>query len=47
MIQYEIWEDILWCDWKYQISNFGRVKSKKIILWIKERILKPQKAPNW
>lgn len=38
----EIWKDIPWYEWLYQVSNFGRVKSfKNGRHWVwKERILK-------
>jgi len=40
----EIWIEIPWYDWKYQLSNFGRVKSFK---WKKERILKYWTSIVW
>ncbi len=36
----EIWKDIVWYEWKYQISSFGRVKSFHLYWWIKDRIMK-------
>lgn len=45
----EIWKDIPWYEWLYQVSNLGRVKS----LWngnsnaSKVRILSPRKCAWW
>jgi hypothetical protein len=50
----EIWKDIEWYKWKYQVSNLWRVKSLERILEIKwhkrinkERILKNNTNTNW
>jgi len=40
----EIWKDIEWYEWKYQVSNIWRIKSFK--LW-REAILIPWKWRNW
>ena len=45
-MEHEIWKNIFWCNWKYQASNLGRVKS----LWHwkvnREWILKPVFCKN-
>lgn len=38
----EIWKDIVWYEWKYQISNLWNVKSL-----IYNKILKQTKEQNW
>ena len=46
----ELWDDIPSLDGAYEVSNFGRVKSKKRYVergnnrgyWVKERIIKPR-----
>lgn len=49
----EIRKDIVWYEWYYQISNFGRVKSllrkvkKKWICIIPEKIMKLQYDKDW
>ena len=51
----EIWEDIVWYEWKYQVSNLGNVKSLDIWRknWInskyfmKGRILKWHPDKKW
>jgi len=50
----EIWKDIKWWEWYYQVSNLWRVKSLSRIWWLtkrskwtKERILKPLLWSNW
>ena len=40
----EIWKDVPWYEWNYQVSNLWQVKSLK--LW-KERILKPSDNSHW
>ena len=40
----EIFKDIVWYEWLYQISNKGNVKSLRY--W-KKRILKPALNPHW
>lgn len=42
----EIWKDIEGWEGKYQISNFGRVKSLNYRNTNKEKIMKPQKKDN-
>lgn len=37
----ELWKDILWYEWKYQVSNLWRVKSLDYNQTKKEGILKP------
>jgi hypothetical protein len=36
----EIWKDIDWYEWLYQVSNFGRVRSLHCRIWWKEIIRK-------
>jgi len=43
----EIWKDIKWYEWIYQISNFGRVKSLSRKHSPKEIILKPYIQNKW
>lgn len=50
----EIWKDIIWYEWLYQISNLGRIKSlaKKVrcrdfFIQRKERIKKNQTNRQW
>jgi len=43
----EIWKDIPWYEWLYQISSLGNVRSFKKHNWINERSLKFQKNINW
>lgn len=43
-MEQEIWKDIPWYEWLYQVSNLWNVKSLKF--W-KERILKFLKDKNW
>lgn len=47
----EIWKDIKWYEWKYQVSNYGRVKSftnnRHWVLDNKWKILKPWKRRWW
>jgi len=33
----EIWKDILWYEWMYQVSNMWRVRSLDRIIVIKQR----------
>lgn len=40
----EIWKDIIWYEWLYQISNLGNVKSLKF--W-KEKILNKRTDKKW
>ena len=40
----EIFKDIPWYEWKYQVSNLGNIKSLKF--W-KERILRPWNNSHW
>ncbi len=46
----EIWKDIIWYEWLYQVSNFGRIKTlarKKWFVYWKERIKNIQHHTNW
>ena len=52
----EIWKDIPWWEWMYQVSNIGRIKSlerkvrtkwNNIFRTIKEKILKPKIDKDW
>ena len=43
----EIWKDIIWYEWKYQISNIGNVKSLNYKKSKKEWILKNCKDTCW
>jgi hypothetical protein len=43
----EIWKDIAWYEWVYQVSNIGNIKR---LIWFKckkERILKPTENNKW
>ncbi len=43
----EIWKDILWYEWLYQVSNFGNLKSLNYKrLWI-IKLLKQQITRDW
>lgn len=39
----EIWKDVVWYEWKYQVSNLGNVKSLSYNWTWKEKLLKPYK----
>lgn len=45
----EIWKEIIWYEWKYYISNIGRIKSINWWRWnnLKEIILKPWKVSKY
>ena len=46
----EIWKDIVWYEWRYQVSNLWNVKSlSKIYKWgsKKDKKLKPSKRKDW
>jgi len=43
----EIWKEIPWYKWKYQISNLGRAKNLNYAKTWKEKIMKQFKRPNW
>ena len=40
IMETEIWKDIVWYEWLYQVSNLGRVKSLIKYNWTNKRILK-------
>ena len=40
----EVWKDIEWYEWYYQISNYGKVKSLSRFNSIKESFLSPWKC---
>jgi hypothetical protein len=43
-MEQEIWKDVVWYEWLYQVSNLGNVKSleRKWRLWHNWKILKPR-----
>lgn len=43
----EIWKDITWFEWLYQVSNLWRVNSLNYNMTWKEKILKPWTRKNW
>ena len=43
----EIWKDIAWYEWRYQVSNLGNVKSLNYNHTWKEKILKLAKTRWW
>jgi len=42
----EIWKNIPWFEWKYQVSDLWNIKTLHDRWW-KERLLKPAKCKNW
>jgi len=50
-MQRELWRDIAWYEWLYQVSNLGRIKSlsRKSFTWhnLEEKILSQQKNYKW
>lgn len=42
----EIWKDIPWCEWSYQVSNFGRVKSL-YCKWVKRALILSPWINKW
>lgn len=43
----EIWKDIVWYEWKYQVSNLGNVKSLNYHRMMIQKILKLHNCKNW
>ena len=43
----EIWKDIEWYEWKYQVSNLWNVKSLNYRKTWKEKLLKLNKDKDW
>lgn len=43
----EIWKDIVWYDWLYQVSNLGNVKTFNYLWHWSERILKKSINSRW
>ena len=43
----EIWKDIVWYEWLYQVSNLGNVKSLNYKRTKQEKLLKLVKHSNW
>lgn len=50
----EVWEDVAWYKWLYQISNLGNIKSLSKKIWngkiyykSKEKILQPSLINSW
>lgn len=43
----EIWKDIIWYEWLYQVSNMGKVKSLNYNHTWKEKIMKFRKRNNY
>lgn len=43
----EIWKDIIWYEWKYQVSNYGNILSLNFHRGSKKKLLKIKKDIQW